>query len=410
MSEEKTPLRKTVSTSSSVTSDSDGMSPITQKKPDKSAFFNELDWQSEGGNMPPANGSVAKQPEAEVFQPIVTPTTEIPAAVPGQGIPSLIDIGTPSPVTKQPPTEPFADFHQNTNISAPSNQGDLVDPFASLATSRSEPSPPGSTNNILLNFGEEEEEHSSTVFQIGPDLINSTANAGISNRNESPDVLPNNAHSSQKQKSLDNLSNDDFFGELNSAFAPSSTNQNMSSGHQLKQPTDPFMRNHHEVPKKSSSESNLLEINDMFGGHQDTLIPEPQPLHHSASSGSVADSGRTQTYDPFGDLGSFGATPSSSTTFSGTRQQPVAPGAKSSSARNSPTFNKQPQQQQQQRQQQQQQSRQSAPNYNVFVPGNTESVFGKSQVSGGGGGGWGKCMRYSASIKENESSFCRVLF
>lgn len=382
------------------------MSPITLKKADKSAFFSELDWQSNDRPSQAINNRLtATEVTADQNNHVKPPSTD-------QGTTSLIDIGTPSPLTTMPPAAVF-DFHQNQDLSSSTtttayqatttaHQEELIDPFAGLATSRSNVSPKESMNDILLNFNESsdtgsKDTSSKGLFQSSPDLISSTTNTN--KRIQSPDIVPNHATAGISSEDLTN--DDDFFGELNSAFANNNTTCNSSQPEQssdpfmkqstdpFKQPTDPFMKHHHQVPKKSSSESNLLDINESLGGSaSDTLIPETQPLHHSASSGSVADSGRSASYDPFGDLGSFSST--SSSTFGNHRQQPVAPG-KSSSARNSPTFNKQPMQQQQQ---QQQQSRQNAPNYNVFVSGNTESVFKKNKSTGG----WGKFVLCSDSF------------
>ena len=241
---------------------------------------------------------------------------------------------------------------------------ELVDPFASLATSGTDVVSPSNDTGILLNFELLEKSCVTPAFSgtTSCDLINS---ANQSSKQTCPDLLPQEHSPLKKNRSLDDVNTDDFFANLERT---SDTN----TLHKPKQPYDPFMKHFHESPRKSNSESNLLvdwgdTINTV------TLTPE-KPVHHSASSSSI--SKQATTYDPFAEFGnlnnpiSFGPSASNDPC-----KQPFAPGH-SHSARTSPTPL-------------QQQKPAPAPNYNVFIS-STGGVFGKSD--GRSAAGWGKVL------------------
>lgn len=404
LSDEKTPLRTKPSTSS--ISDSDH-ADTPAFHTGHSTFFGEsgpITNSSEPKSEPKGNGFVNTS-----FNPIKTPTHEVPQKL-NDGLSSLIDIGTPSPSLANE-KEPFSDFTQhgredffaNPSTAAnenTTNQGQetLIDPFASLTTTRKSPTELPN-DDILLNFGQpndsgKQPEAGTPLFQIAPELLNTNSGAA---HQTTPDLLPSgnvpsNITAKSANTSFDDLSNDDFFSRLSSGTTPAAS---PLSPMEAKYPTDPFMKHPHSAPRKSNSESNLLEIGENGYGGSDTLKPETNPLHHAASSGSV--STQSQSYDPFGDLGSFGVS-SSSTSASGfgnnTRQQPMASTQmRSNSARSSPTFNKkinQPMQPQPHQKQPTAQPRQQAPNYNVFMSNNQDSVFGGGgKKPAGGSGTWG---------------------
>ncbi|XP_066915198.1 cyclin-G-associated kinase-like [Clytia hemisphaerica] len=414
LSEEKTPLSTKRSTSS--VSDSDNVDlpagfksgpPLRPKAP------------SPASSQAKANGSVS-------IEPITTHTQDIPSkndvANDQGGFSSLIDIGTPSPAHNA--KEPFSDFQQqdvfnNQNIKPSNNKVDqeqLIDPFASLATSRTEGD--GSSNNdVLLNFGSSQPTTPSTtqqpLFQTGPDILNTNSEMTQSN---TPDLLQSGhfmgglssptatSGASTASNSLNDINSDDFFSRLGEPAASPQVAPSSKFG----AAGSPFMGSHspskQSGPRKSNSESNLLEMGDSFS-QGDTLQPEMQPaMHHASSSGAVNNPQQT-SYDPFGDFGNFGSSSAQSNSASNLFSGGGMASARSSSARSSPTFNKNPTsttrpQQQQQRPTATQQSRQStAPNYNVFVSNKQDSVFGKGTTTPTGSGTWG-----SKPMKNNDFS------
>ena len=293
LSEEKTPLCTKPSSSSSV-SDSDFSDTPGFNVAKSNKFFSENG--SSATSPTPASNENSVQ---SAFEPLPTPgTQEIPTSAPKpeteQGFSSLIDIGTPSPGSNPPVKEPFAAFQQenggdndffgNLNAAAPAaggtsgaTQESLVDPFASLATSRTSPQDEMSNDDILLNFG------SSPKSTAAPDLLN-TNGLGSNQSNVTPDLLQagpfstaSMTTSSSANTSLNDLNNDDFFSRKGQ---PAPAHGPFGGGVAAKL--------QHSGPRKSNSESNLLEMGDSF--HGDFLQPEaqPSPLHHAASSGAVS--------------------------------------------------------------------------------------------------------------------------
>jgi len=259
----------------------------------KSKFFAENGPSSTATSPAPVHN---RSSEPQAFEPLTKlgAPQEIPLKDTKQeeqqdGFSSLIDIGTPSPGPNPATKEPFANFPQQsggdddffgnldrasptaggTSGAAPTQES-LVDPFASLATRDTSPQDEMSNDDVLLNFG------ANSNVTATPDLLN-TNSPGNHQSNVTPDLLQagpfstaSAASSSSANTSLNDLNNDDFFSRMGQPAAAA-----------------PFS-GHHSGPRKSNSESNLLEMGDSF--HGDFLQPEaqPSPLHHAASSGAVS--------------------------------------------------------------------------------------------------------------------------
>lgn len=356
LSEEKTPLCQKSSISSM--SDSDAGTPSYTEK-DKtvahSTFFNELAWHSENGEGKMANGQAKYDTDSKATLLSLSSNTEvsnnlIDISSGPRNLNVEEDVGTMSSPSPPPntATPPLSD----SDIP----QINLVDPFASLATSRSSKSPDEApSTDILLNFDSQEDNTASESTSINFAAPESNSASHFNDLFETAPHTSKHDDALKRNKSLDDITNDELF---------TSAENNIFSSHKSKQPFDPFMKHFHDSPRKSSSESNLM--NDL-GDHDlntATLKPE-RPIHHSASSHCVQESKKPK--DPFAEFADLQFGTSSS---SNVRTHNAAPGM-NQRATASPTPSNQPQQQQ---------KPQFTPNYNVFITPTEAGVFNKTSA------------------------------
>ena len=291
-------------------------------------------------------------------------TTEFSQAATIQN--TLIDIGSPKS------SYPTLQEDANAPLSPSKNLTELVDPFAMLASSDNLHSPEPD-NNILLDF-----TSTNTSESTSCDLINS---ATYSTRQEKPDLLPPTDNVLLKRnKSLDDLNNDDFFASLEglskpslkTETAPKLSPKDFESNLKVKQPFDPFMKHFHDTPRKGNSESNLL-VDWGENLSADTLTPE-RHLTHSMSSNSRSNSQsnlqkeetqKSNKYDPFADLsfnfGSSSPTPTTKKQDNTSNPSTVKTDMNHTATVNSNFARQAPQQ----------------PNYNIFVSSTDKAGFNK---------------------------------
>ena len=353
LSEEKIPLHSKLSVSSDSSHHNADLSSSEKDFEIQEKMDTKTQDTSESNSQKFFDQNISESETTEFSQPATVQNT-------------LIDIGSPKSSYSTLPED------ANAPLSPSKNLTELVDPFAMLASSDNLHSPEPNSN-ILLDF-----TNTDTPESTSCDLINS---ATFSTRQEKPDLLPPTENVSLKRnKSLDDLNNDDFFASLEGLSKPSPKTEtapklspkDFENNLKVKQPFDPFMKHFHDTPRKSNSESNLL-VDWGENISTDTLTPE-RHLTHSMSSNSLSNSQsnlqkeetqKSSKYDPFADLsfnfGSSSATPTTKKQGNTSNPSTVKTDMNHTATVNSNFARQAPQQ----------------PNYNIFVSSTDKGGFNK---------------------------------